>query len=212
MINQYSWGLETPYLAHHGIKGQRWGVRRYQNKDGSYTQAGLARYKDASAAYSKAEAAYNSAKQSYKTAKQKGHGVETAKQNLRDAKINRKGAKAELNKVKKDLKYDAKADRGKELYGQGNTISSLKTNNFIRGIVSTVGETAIDAALISYDKRTGKDTSMIRKAISVGDIAISSADFVNTQMKISDMRAYYGHSGVSETRLKHSDIKKKTII
>lgn len=28
------------YLAHHGIKGQRWGVRRYQNSDGSYTSAG----------------------------------------------------------------------------------------------------------------------------------------------------------------------------
>lgn len=27
-------------LYHHGIKGQRWGVRRFQNKDGSYTSAG----------------------------------------------------------------------------------------------------------------------------------------------------------------------------
>lgn len=32
------------YLAHHGIKGQKWGVRRYQNPDGSYTAAGRARY------------------------------------------------------------------------------------------------------------------------------------------------------------------------
>lgn len=28
------------YLAHHGIKGQRWGVRRYQNPDGSLTSLG----------------------------------------------------------------------------------------------------------------------------------------------------------------------------
>lgn len=27
-------------LYHHGIKGQRWGIRRFQNKDGSYTSEG----------------------------------------------------------------------------------------------------------------------------------------------------------------------------
>lgn len=32
------------YLAHHGIKGQRWYVRRFQNKDGSLTEAGRRRY------------------------------------------------------------------------------------------------------------------------------------------------------------------------
>ena len=27
-------------LFHYGVKGQRWGVRRYQNEDGSLTKAG----------------------------------------------------------------------------------------------------------------------------------------------------------------------------
>ena len=32
-------------LYHHGILGQKWGVRRFQNKDGSLTAQGKSRYK-----------------------------------------------------------------------------------------------------------------------------------------------------------------------
>lgn len=35
-------------LRHHGIKGQKWGIRRFQNKDGSLTSAGKTRYAEES--------------------------------------------------------------------------------------------------------------------------------------------------------------------
>ncbi len=38
-------------LYHHGVKGQRWGVRRYQDKNGRLTAAGKARLKDSSVNY-----------------------------------------------------------------------------------------------------------------------------------------------------------------
>ena len=35
---------DEDYLQHHGVKGQKWGIRRYQNEDGSLTAEGRDKY------------------------------------------------------------------------------------------------------------------------------------------------------------------------
>jgi len=56
-------------LYHHGIKGMHWGVRRYQNADGSYTPAGRIRYGISSNGRMSLEGKRNLAKDNMKIAK-----------------------------------------------------------------------------------------------------------------------------------------------
>lgn len=44
MRNMFDYYEKDNYLEHHGIIGQKWGIRRYQNPDGSLTDAGKKRY------------------------------------------------------------------------------------------------------------------------------------------------------------------------
>ena len=45
-MNYYGYDfIRESDLTHHGILGQKWGVRRFQNKDGTRTAAGKSRYK-----------------------------------------------------------------------------------------------------------------------------------------------------------------------
>ena len=64
MITIYTWSDGTE-LYHHGILGQKWGVRRYQNPDGSLTAAGEKRYNGKNGELKKAKDDYRIAKKQY---------------------------------------------------------------------------------------------------------------------------------------------------
>lgn len=49
--NMKALGMGVNYLEHHGILGQKWGVRRYQNEDGTWTKEGLERRRETALAY-----------------------------------------------------------------------------------------------------------------------------------------------------------------
>ena len=70
--------LSESELYHHGTKGMKWGVRKYQNEDGSLTPAGKKRYydtpelnkqknelKSAQSAYKASKSAYSKAYDQY---------------------------------------------------------------------------------------------------------------------------------------------------
>lgn len=97
-------------LAHWGIKGMRWGVRRYQNKDGSLTPAGKKRYSDDPdlQGVDSAKLKLNAAKRDANKASNRYNNVPTNSnwQKYKDASKKLETARFEYNKTK--LKYDTK--------------------------------------------------------------------------------------------------------
>ena len=70
--------MEYNELTHHGIKGQKWGVRRFQTKSGGLTSAGKKRYgvgKDASKSDKESTKKVESAKSSVTKSKKEKHEV-----------------------------------------------------------------------------------------------------------------------------------------
>lgn len=107
----------SDYLCHHGIKGQKWGVRQYQNPDGTLTEAGKNRYRKTEAKIANAKtraskyatkSARNKAKASiykYKRDKKRARRFQTDISIWRANQLDRKRARAKM----RSLKYDAKA-------------------------------------------------------------------------------------------------------
>ena len=101
-------------LYHYGVLGQKWGIRRYQNKDGTLTAAGKKKY--GADSYDKipehGSKRKKFGKKSYVLA-MKALKVKRQRENYQKHFIDKKMAKATTKEEKKVLK--AKTDRNKKL-------------------------------------------------------------------------------------------------
>lgn len=101
-----------PYLAHHGILGQKWGVRRYQNEDGTLTEAGKKRLRKYSKKADKADKKIEKYEKKAEKEFEKGqkryssflYSDEAAQKNLQ--KSNRYKAKSSVMRARMNKKFN----------------------------------------------------------------------------------------------------------
>ena len=184
-------------LYHHGIKGQKWGVRRYQRFDGSYTRAGLKRYYAAKEQYDKAHERVQRANKAYKENKSGNNKIERA-----NARIAEKQAIRTLNKHYKHLKQDKLADQGKELYSKGKTITG--SDNVTNTLASI---SAASAAALAYNQKgdllkqlnmsskiSSKDLNKVLAATVVSTGGVAAVKRLKDAHEAKRLRAYYSHT------------------
>lgn len=159
--------MSDTFLAHHGVKNQKWGVRQYQNADGSLTPLGRIHYG--------VGAARNKAKQSVgkiKTAARKKFKPTTAELNAQIRKQKAKNLNREKREELKQLKKtgknepstkdpDGKTDRGQ--HRRFSELSDKEINDRINRL-----RKEIELADLERTKNYGPTQRMVDRAIRSG--------------------------------------------
>lgn len=161
-------------LYHWGIKGMRWGVRRYQNKDGSLTAAGRKRYDKLDAQQKEIEAKKRALAGNSEPGKPKTESISEDYANAHSGKSVKTLSTAELTEM------NARLIKEKNYYENLSAVSKLTYKPTAMQKAIDIGKKAIGEAIEEFGKETLKKATKKVLNDSVGNIlddALNNMDF-----------------------------------
>lgn len=135
-------------LMHYGVKGQKWGIRRYQNKDGSYTAAGKKRYSIIGMKIDVAKAKKSAKKEnvSGRDKSSTGTNYDRAKKRVEQERTNRKRWYEEAKENEKNAKTEKEAFDSWSTYEKKTRASQERGRRFLtEAMLRDAGYSAEDA-------------------------------------------------------------------
>lgn len=170
-------------LTHWGVRGMRWGVRRYQNKDGSLTSAGKKRMSlgDKIKNYKtnkKRKAALEKARQTRiankQAAEKRAKDLEDGKiksKNMTDAELNKRIQRLQLEKTYNDAVRDSKNT------SMGSRFTSKFKESMIDKLADNVGADLISQVAKAFGAKA------INAAVSKTNMFDGDVVFANNKKK-----------------------------